>query len=170
MTYKKLILTLCFLLSTSCGKDILINDGSGGNFDPALKKKVEQQYCSMGRELKELANGTDVLFSELSYRSHIFAFSLNTGDICITKANVNETWTENGKSLWFNLNPNSEGNCLPNNSIWEVTNSHLSGGGQYFYLRNLADASQRLLEMNAHQLVRGTHARERVGLKIMACQ
>lgn len=170
MTYKKILIGLGFLFTLGCGPgvDLTVN-GPGGKFDPDVIKKVESQYCSVGFSLKELSGATDARFGELRQRSSIFAFTVDKDVACITTKNINDAWTAEGVPVWFNLNLNGS-NCLPNNSIWEVASESTSGSGRYYYLRNVADPSQRLLEMNAHFAVRGSYASERVGFKILACQ
>lgn len=170
MTYKTLIPACCLLLTTACAPVIKNNNEGTDGFTQKDLQKAESQFCSKGQTLQALNNGTDVLFSELNYHARVFAFTKPEGDDCIIRQNVNDTWTSNGANLWFNLNPNSDDNCLKNHSLWEITNTTTNGFGQYYYLRNIGDPGQRLLEMNAHQAVRGTYAKDKVGLKLLTCQ
>lgn len=139
--------------------------------DPDELEKAEDMICSKGQSLQALENGTEVLFSELVYRSRIFKFASTTaGSKCIITNPINDTWIYNGANVWFTLTPNSEDNCLENNSLWEVESSSTHGFGQYYRLRRIKNPSERLVEMNAHQSVRGTYAHNRVGLQVMVCK
>jgi len=169
MKTKNALLICSLLLITACQGIKVDQDNDKSGYNKKTFEKAQDQFCSKGQTLEILDKGTDALFSDLVSRSRIFGFSKKGGP-CITKANINESWVENGAHLWFNLNPNSDNNCLQNNSLWEVTNSSTNGFGQYYSMRSLDDPSQRLMEMNAHQAVRGTYAAEKAGLSIFICQ
>jgi hypothetical protein len=163
-----LILFSLFVLSACQG--IKTNQAGGtGSFKKGALEKAQNQFCSKGQSLQILENGTDALVTELSLNTKIFGFSKEDGD-CLPKSIINDSWMQNGVQVWFTMNPNSENNCIKNNSLWEVTNSSQSGSGQYFYLRSLDDPSQRLMEMNAHISVRGTYAKDKLGLTLFVCK
>lgn len=169
MTFKKSIFAVSFLLwAVSCGKVAGVND-TRGSFDPDLVEKATDQFCTKGQQLQELVDGTETSFSQLNYRSTIFAFSGKSDENgCLIASAVNETWAENGASLWFSLNPID--NCLKNNSIWDVRQAYSSGFGHYYSMVAVGDPTQRVMNMNAHGAVSGTYVQERVGLRILTCK
>lgn len=169
MTYKKFILAsgLIFLVS-ACGKVTGLSDKGTEGIPKEVLEKAQDQFCDKGQVLKEMPKATETSFSNLSQNSIVFAFTVSKNVECITVTNINEAWSENGANLRFNLNINSA--CFKNNSIWKVVGSQASGLDYYYDLENIVDTDRSpRLQMNAHQAVRGTYVRDRVGLKILGC-
>ncbi|MGZ3747981.1 MAG: hypothetical protein ACXWRE_11455 [Pseudobdellovibrionaceae bacterium] len=169
MTYKKIILaSSLILLISACGKVTGLKTQGTDTIPKDVLEKARSQFCNQDQVLTEIPDAIDTPFSNLTLRSTIFAFTTPKDLDCITKTNINETWAENGANFRFNLNINST--CLKNNSIWRVVGSQTSGFDQYYDLESVGDSDlPPRLQMNAHQAVRGTYVRDRVGLRILGC-
>lgn len=166
MANKNILIAFSFvLLTAACGKVTGLDAGGTGKLDPNQLQKATDQFCSSNQKLEELADGTNVPFGQLNYRSRIFAFvGGDASKKCIIEKAVNESWGEN--NTWFSINPID--NCLKNGSVWVVQSSS-SGVGQYYSMVMVGDPNQRIMHMEGHQGLRGSYVRDTLGLKILMC-
>jgi len=178
MTYLKLSIVLGFVLFTAACAKVTVGMGGGGGKEGLNTNAVEKAagiYCNSanGETLDEPSNIGDPLFAEFYEKAPLFAFTGETDDNGCLKNNSpdgqwSKSWTnEFGVQVWFSINPID--NCIPGGSIWAVTQSRTSNNGQYYDLVNVLDTQKRIMNMNAHQAIRLSVAKERVGLRLLKC-
>lgn len=136
------------------------------SLDQTAVQTAEKTLCSADQHLKEDKSAYQGKFSSLGLTNkRAYGFSYGQGRCAVT-GDIKEDFQTNGQPMHFGMTlPND---CLPNGSLWEITQMTTSNAIITYTLRMTGGFVEMQMEGNP-DLSPG-YPQSRVGLRALSCQ